>query len=436
MSQKIEVEAVDALRRRLAVEIPAEAVSAEIESSYDQLKRSARVPGFRRGHVPRHVLERIFGDRVRAEVYERLIQRSYAEAVQTSQLPVVGRPDITTERSAPGAVLRYTATVEVKPEIDVQGYDGLEVEQPVFEVSDADVDGYLEQMRQAAARLHPVTERNVVEPGDVVTLDYEARIDGRVVGRAKDREVELGNNGFPAGFDDQLRGAAVGGAANFELTYPTENVSGELAGKTVSFSVVVNAIGRKEIPEIDAEFAKDRGDCASVEELREQVRVQLEAQAAARSEEALRRGVLLRLAETNDIPVPQALIDQGLESLMDEVSHELRQQRLPLRNQEQLRKDLEPRAKEQVKLSLLLEAIANKESVAVADADVDARIQQLAEQAGAAGERVRAFYEDPAARRQLGTSMLRSRAAELVVSKARATKRPQSMQIADATQNG
>ncbi|HVM96443.1 MAG TPA: trigger factor family protein, partial [Candidatus Acidoferrales bacterium] len=104
MPQKIEVEEVDALRRRLAVEIPAEAVSAEIESSYAELTRSARVPGFRRGHVPRRVLERIFGDRVRTEVYERLIHRSYAEAIETSQLPVVGRPDITTERTAPGDV--------------------------------------------------------------------------------------------------------------------------------------------------------------------------------------------------------------------------------------------------------------------------------------------------------------------------------------------
>src|SRR3990172_5742217 len=177
MTHKVDVETVDPVRRRLAVEVPAEEVSAELEKAYAELARSAKVRGFRPGRVPRPVLERMFGDRVHADVFGRLIQHSYLAVIEERQIPAVGRPEIVTEQAEPGAALRYRATVEVKPEVRVEGYAGLEVERPILRVVEDDVNAYLEGMRAAAAHLHPISDRHEVRSGDVVTLDYEARVD-------------------------------------------------------------------------------------------------------------------------------------------------------------------------------------------------------------------------------------------------------------------
>jgi len=181
MTFKVDVETLDPLRRRLAVEVPAEEVSAEIEKTYAKLARAAKVPGFRPGHVPRSVLERLFGDRVRAEVFGKLIQDSYSEAIETRHIEALGQPEIVTEQAQPGAALRYSATIEVKPEVVVDDYQGIEVERPLATVTDADVSAFIDRLRESLAQLRPITERSRVESGDVVTLDYEARVDGRLM---------------------------------------------------------------------------------------------------------------------------------------------------------------------------------------------------------------------------------------------------------------
>ena len=159
MTFKVDVETVDALRRRLAVEVSAEEVQTEIEKAYAELGRAAKVPGFRPGRVPRHVMERMFGDRVRADVFGKLIQRSYAEVIEQQQIAVVGQPEIVTEQAEAGAPLRYRATVEVKPEVVADHYAGLEAERPLVPVSDADVEATLERLRQSLAQLQPITDR-------------------------------------------------------------------------------------------------------------------------------------------------------------------------------------------------------------------------------------------------------------------------------------
>ena len=232
MMFKVDVETVDSLRRRLAVEVPAETVSAEIEKAFAELARAAKVPGFRPGRVPRAVLERMFGDRVRAEVFGRLIQDSYAEAIEEQQIAAVGQPEIVTEQTEAGAALRYRATVEVKPDVTVEGYTGLSVDRPLSPVTDEDVTAALGRLQQSLAQLRPVTDRTHIQPGDVVSLDYEARIDGRLMSRGENRDVELGANRFPTGFDDHLIGAPVGAKLDFDITYPSEHPAPELAGKS------------------------------------------------------------------------------------------------------------------------------------------------------------------------------------------------------------
>jgi trigger factor len=440
MTFKVDVEAVDSVRRRLAVEVPAEEVSAEIEKAYAQLARGAKVRGFRPGRVPRPVLERLFGDRVRAEVFEKLIQQSYAEVVEKQQIPTVGHPEFVTEQAQPGAALRYSATVEVKPEIVVEHYAGLAVERPLTPVADADVDAFLERLRQSLAQLHPIVERSTVEGGDVVTVDYEARVGGRSVGRGEQREIEIGANGFPPEFDAHLRGAAVGSELDFVVAYPAEHPAAELAGKTVNFHVRVRGLSHKEVPALDDEFAKDHGECSTLAELRQRVRARLEAEAAQHADEAVRQTLLGALADANDIPIPNALIERRTQALMEEVWHEWQQRRLRPKNESEalarLREELQPRARQQVKIALLLEAIARQEGITVSDAAVDERIATLAAEAGAAAERLRAAYQSDAARHDLRTRMLQARAVDAVLRTAHVTTREPAPSVAAVDENG
>jgi trigger factor len=436
---KVDVETLDSLRRRLAVEVPAETVSTEIHKAFTELGRAAKVPGFRPGRVPRPVLERMFGDRIRAEVFGRLIHASYTEALEEQQIAAVGQPEIVTEQTEAGAALRYHATVEVKPDVTVEGYTGLSVDRPLLPVTDEDVTAALGRLQQSLAQLRPVTDRSHIERGDVVSLDYEAHIDGRLTSRGENRDVELGANRFPPGFDDRLVGAPVGGKLDFDITYPTEHPAPELAGKDMHFHVEVRSISVKEVPPLDDDFAKDHGECSTLEELRQRLRRQLEADAAQRADEAVRRNVVVELAKRHDVPVPQAMVQRRTEALVEEVLHDWQRQRGRLKDDSQarahLRKELEPRAHEQVKTVLLLDAVARQEAISVSDEEVEADVSALAQAAGSAAERVRALYRQPEARGQLRAQMLQSRAVDLLVSRAE-IRDVSRLNVADPAETG
>ncbi len=439
MTLKVEIETLDAVRRRLAIEIPAETVQSELEKAYVGLSRSARVPGFRRGRAPRAVLERMFGDSVRADVFAKLIQESFSQAIEENHIHALGAPEIATDKAETGAPLRYTATVEVRPELSEVRYSGLDVQRPVAEVAEADVDTYVERLRQSLAQLHPIEDRTEVQPADVVNLDYEARVAGRLVSKTQGRDIEIGANPFPAEFDAHVTGAQVGQEVKFAVDYPASGPP-EVAGKTVEFKVQVHRLSRKELPALDDDFAKDHGECATMDELRARVRAQLEAEVARAADEAMRRGLLTELANANDIPVPNVLVRRRTEALMEEVREEWRRQRIVPKTESdamtRLAADLEPRAREQVKIGMLLDAVADREHVSVSDDEVEARIAAIAEEAGAAGERVRALYQNDDARRQLHARLLQARTIDLIAAGAKVTNVAAGSRVADTAENG
>jgi trigger factor len=419
MTVKVEVETLDTVRRRLSVEVPAGEVDAALDNEYARLAKTAKVPGFRPGRAPRHVLRQLFGERVQAEVFDHLIQHSLIEAIEKEGIEPVGRPEVVTQQARSGDSLLYSATLEVKPEIVANNYKGIEVERPIRPVSEADVDQYLQRLRQAMAQLRPVTDREVAEPGDVVRLDYEAKVDGRVVGHGEGRDIQIGSNGFPPEFDQHVLGSSIGATPEFDVSYPDDAANGPLAGKRVSFRVKLLGLSTKDLPALDDEFAKDQGDCSTLDELREHVRQQLQRQAREAGDDAARRSLLSKVLAGNAFDAPRAMVERRVDALIEDTRHEWeRAGRWPRQDaalRERLRPEFHPQAEYEIKVGLLLEAIAQQEGLAVTDADVEERITAIAAQADQAGEQIRGYYSSPEAKRALRARMLQSRAVDTIM---------------------
>jgi trigger factor len=416
---KVSMETVGPVRRRLAVEVPAVEVAAEIERAYDHLRRTANVRGFRPGRAPRSVLEQLFGDRIRADVFGKLVQDSYSEALREQNIEPVGQPDIVTESAEPGEALRYSATVEVKPTITPIGYTGLEAERPLKPVSADDVEGFLENIRQSYAQLLPISDRSRAARGDVATVDYEARIDGRLIGRGEDRQILVGSEHEVGG---RLEGAEKGVEQEFDVDYPADHEDAELAGRSVHFRVHVKTLSAREVPDLDDDFAKDHGESGTLAELRQRVRQHLEAGAARDADEVTRSALIDQLVRSHPIEAPPSMVERRIESMIEDFIDSLGPRRPPAGREAEvrarLRSEFESRAIDQVKAGLILEAIAQQEKLEITDADLEAQIDRVAERAGTARERVRALYQEPSARVALRARMLQTRALDLVIERA------------------
>lgn len=440
MSFEVQVEKLDAVRRRLVVTVPAEEVAVEFEGAVRDLARSARVPGFRPGRVPRGVLEKRFGERLRADVGERLMRSSLTEALEQEKIVPLAPPEILTESAVGDGVLRYSATVEVKPEVIARDYSGIELERPLQKVDEKTVDEFLERLRQAHAQLNPVEERTILQRGDVAAVDFRATVDGRAMEPVEGRQVEIGASGFPPGFDDALEGLAVGESRTVKITYPAEHSEQRLAGKEVSFDVKLQGLFAKSLPALDDEFAKDVGDCSSLAELRERIRDRFVAEAAQRADAQIRRAAMAALANRHgDVELPRSMVERRLESMIDEVREEWKQRRIwPASDGEivaRLRAEFESQARDQARLALVLEAIGRQESVEVVETEIDDAIEQMIAGAEVPPEQAAAYARHPEVRASMRARLHQSKVLDFVVSQARVTTVEKESDIADVQES-
>lgn len=417
MTISVEVEQLDAVRRRLSVVVPASRLTAGFQKALDDVARSASLPGFRRGRVPRPILERTLGEGVHARVVDDLLRESFVEAVNDRGLQVVGTPHFETEAAALGGDLRYQATVEVRPEVTATSYRGLAVKRQRTAISEAMVEDILQRMRESRAQLTPVVDRTAVGEGDVVTLSYDASIGGKPAGRAERVDVDPARNGFPAGFSDRLLGVEVGGRSEFSLPLG----EGETAPQ-VEFAVEVHAIAHKELLPLDDDFARSVGDADTLEELRSRIRASLGADEEAHASRRMRHQLTEALVAANPFELPPSMVDRYAESLAEEAWEEMRRSRTRPRNEAEMRRrlrtDAEPRARHEISLLFLLESVATQENLTVSDEELTARVEEMAERSGPDADRVRAAYGDGERRDNLQGSLRREKALDFVVSHA------------------
>ena len=421
---QVNIDEVNATRRKLAVEVPVEEVTAEFDRAFGRVQKQARLKGFRPGRAPRSVVEKLFGDQVRADVLSHLIEHSYADAVKQAGLRPVGPPEIVPESIEAGKPLRYSATIDVLPKMEIGDTSGLPAKRPRRQVTDADVDRAVEQLRESLSELRPVEGRKEAREGDFVSVDYTGFVDGRPLpdGKRDNRLLELGGGTVPPEFERALTGAKVGETKTVEVSYPPEHADSTLAGKTARFDLVLRAVREKILPPADDELAKEHGECATLAELRTKLRERIADSLRREGDEQVREQLLDEILRRNPFEVPASLVGRQVDAFVEDLLERGGAQRAALERDTQrldkLREEYRPRAERQVRAVLALDAIAERDHVEVSESDVDQRIAEIVQRAGEHASRLREIYRDPSSRVELRARMARERALDAIIAAA------------------
>ncbi|NLU42337.1 MAG: trigger factor [Firmicutes bacterium] len=379
-------------------------VDSAVQKAVKALARRVNVPGFRKGKVPRRVLElRLGKDAILAEALEELIPDAYQRAVEDSGVHVIDRPVVDDlPELVEGSPYVFKAKVEVLPEVKLGDYRAVRVQKEGVDVSDADVDRVIEGIRDRLSELVSV-DKPALENGDFADIDFDGTIDGesREGLSHKGATLQIGSGTFIPGFEEQLIGMSVGEEREVSVTFPEDYHNEDLAGKQAVFKVKLNDIKEKRLPALDDELAKDAGNYENLDQLRAAVRERLEKEAEARIESEFESKVISEVVDRCDVEIPKVLVDRAVESMVERLKGQLRyrgidmEQYLQYRQMtdQQLRDEFVPDAQKQVKTDLVLDAVSEAEGIEVTDEDVDARLAELARQFARQPEEMRALYE-------------------------------------------
>jgi trigger factor len=381
-------------RREMELEIPAEEVQKAVERVAREFARVARVPGFRPGKAPVTLIRRRFAEDIKSEVLQSLVPEQIERAVSEKKIVPVTQPQIDKVDFAESGPVKFRATFEVLPEFELGSYKDLEVEVDNPDIGETDVDKAIEEMRDRAANFVPVEGRPIAD-GDYAQL----KLKGIPAGNGETVEAgsvlcHVGGEETMGPFNEHLRGANAGDQKKFDVMYPSDYPDPKLQGKTYSYVVEVLGVKEKKRPELNDEFAKDVSDAKSMEELRTQIRQRLEAARDQRQEEQARDRILAKLVAAHDFPVPEAMVEQQMDSRLERTVRALAAQGVDPRavnvDWVSLRHRQRDRAVEDVKAELLVDRIATAENIDATQEDLDKQILALAERSGESATAVRA----------------------------------------------
>jgi trigger factor len=424
---KTELVDVSQTQKHLVVEIPSVVVDAEIDRVARDYSKAARIPGFRPGKVPARLVRQRFREQILHDVAHGLIPKTVDEALRARGVEPIDTPDIRDVVVEEGQPLKFTASFETVPPIDLGDYGTLRARRPEAQIDEAAVDQALARLRQRAARHEPVDDRGV-EAGDTVVVDLErtAVSDTGTPGESEHHDnisIEIGAPANPPGFDEELTGLTPGQTKQFEIRYPDDYTIRELAGTTVQYRVGLTAIKKRVLPDLDDEFAKDVGDFETLEALRARLREDLEHEARHEAERQVRTDVMRQLAGRVPFEVPAALLDREIDRRVEEFVRRLLEQQIdPMRtniNWEEFRERQRDPAAEAVKGALALDEVARRERIEVTEAEVAAELDRYAARSSRSAAAVRARLEKEGGLARLHAGLRREKAIDFVLSRAR-----------------
>ena len=381
----VQVEKLEKNMAKLTVEVPAENVEKAIQGAYNKMKKSINIPGFRKGEAPRQLIEKMYGKEVfYNDAIDAMLPSAYSDAVEECGEEIVSHPQIDVVQIESGKPFVFTATVAVKPAVELGEYKGIQVEKAPIEVKDEEIEAQITKEREANSRTVTVDDRAVAQ-GDIVTLDFEGFVDGVAFegGKGENYDLTIGSNTFIPGFEDQLVGAEIGKELDVNVTFPEEYGAKELAGKAAVFKCKVNGIKVKELPAVDDEFAQEVSEFDTLDEYKADIKAKLLKEKEDEAARAKEDAVIGKIIEGAKMEIPDAMVEYQTRQMLDEFAQRIQSQGISLDQyfqftgltEEKYMEEMKPRALQNIQSRLVLEAVAQAENLVAEEADIEKEIK-------------------------------------------------------------
>jgi len=420
----IKIEEISPVKKKISFEISWEEVKKELDAAYRTVGKKARVKGFRPGKTPRHILETYYRQDAEGEAVSNLVQRSFEEAIEANSLQPVARPQIEQNGIEAEKSFIYSATVELEPVVDPQGYTGLELQKDEASVTEKDVDVRLEELRNMYSSLKDAEGDRPVQIGDFLLIDFEGKLGGEIRKELTETgfRIEVGSKRLVPGFEEALIGLRKGESKEFAVKFPDDYHVKEFAGKDITFNVTVQDAKIKVLPDLDENFVKNFNKYDSLEALKTDLRKSLEEEKGAAVKAKLQKAIHDKLLEKNPFEVPEAYVERQIFNMMVEY-----QRRMVMNGMDpdsaanvaaNLHDQFRDEAARMVRTGILLQRIAEKEALAVDDKEIDDRIRETASRYGRDFESMKASYEKDNLIDRLKDQLLEEKTLAFIESKA------------------
>ncbi len=395
---QVHVEDISSVQKKITIEIPAERVNEEIDKAYSAIQKKAKLQGFRPGKAPMQLIKRTYSDAMRDDVMRRLYQDTLYKAMDEHKVEPIDSPTIESEILEPGVPFKYSAVFDVMPQILLNEYTGLIVNKEKYVAKPENVEGELKRMQENMAQLIPLDEAAVVENGHTVSVDYSIVVEGSPEENsgAQTAEVEVGSNRLIPGFEEQLLGLKSGDSKEFSLELPAGGDETESTGKKGLFTVAVKEIKRKELPELDDDFAQQFGEYETMEALHAKMVEYHEKHETDRIENEFKERIIQALIQKNPLDVPESMVKRQLDHMFENLKNRLKSQQMSLDmmglDAEGFRARFREDAIDKVKGGLLLMALVEKENVTVTDEDLASHYEKIAAGNAEMLDRIKEYY--------------------------------------------
>ena len=377
---------------KLEITVEAEKFENAMKKVYFQNAKYFNIPGFRKGKAPMNIVEKYYGEQIFYEdAFNEVATEAYEEAIKENKIEAVSRPEVDIAQMEKGKDLIFSAVVQTKPEVKLGKYKGVEIEKIEYKVDKKAVDHELGHMQEHNSRLITVDDRPL-ENGDTATIDFEGFVDGVAFdgGKAEGHELEIGSGAFIPGFEEQLVGMEIDGEKEIKVTFPKEYFSKDLAGKDATFKVKLHEIKKKELPELDDEFAKDVSEFDTLDELKKSIKEKLTKNNEQKAKYETEDAAIKAVCEDSKLDVPSGMIELEIDNMLKDFEQRLAYQGLNLeqylkmlgKTEEEIRKEYEPQAIEAIKSRLVLEAVIKAEKIEASEEEVKAKMEEMAKSYG------------------------------------------------------
>ena len=394
MSCKVE-KTKNANEIKMEITIEAEKFENAIKKVYFKNAKYFNIPGFRKGKAPQNIVEKYYGKEIFYEdAFNEIAGEEYEKAIEESKLEVVGKPQIDIVTMEKGQDLVFTAVVATKPEVELGKYKGIEIEKIEYNVEESDIENNLKQMQEKNARV--ISVETPVENGNVAVIDFEGFVNGKAFegGKGENYSLEIGSGSFIPGFEDQVIGMKIDEEKDINVKFPDEYFSKDLAGKDATFKVKVHEIKKKELPELDDEFAKDVSEFDTLKELKDSIKERLVKENEQKAKYEKEDAVMKVVTEGMKVDIPTGMVEVEVDNMVKDMEQRMSYQGLKLeqylkmlnKTEAEFRKDYEPQAIEAIKSRLALEAIIKSEKIEATEKDVKEKLEEMAKNYGKTAE--------------------------------------------------